>query len=456
MKDNKMDIAIIDGNIHSIYDNEIYKRKILSNTFNDNNIHATICYLIIKKYSKYFRCSNVCLLGSNYGKDIINLYDALDWCLKNNIFLVNLSFGTTHFKDFSEIQKTVNYFTNKGMLLICATSNDNLTTYPASLSSVIGVKTDYCKSLSPANDIYLGIDFIAPSVHKVDVFGDYISTSYSNSYATPYVTAQVLNQIVKKDLPFNIKEIKKSLLGNLYNEPFNADWISNALIIGDCGKSKANYYFNYTEDLSKTEDVDTIIICENSSINSDIRTKNLVCLLEDSKFLNQDILLNDKFCWTPLCKKNQITSVKPCNEEILTPVVNIVVDKEFDKFYMLKKLIEYFAEENYNTYVICEDTKSVLYNLEYIPNEFLMYPNEFINTFICQQIKYRQIDLLLICTYQEINNILSDLLISLHYCKEKFIVSFKNQGNTLDEIVLENDEDLNYQIVYDKLISFLS
>ena len=85
-----------------------------------------------------------------------------------------------------------------------------------------------------------------------------------------------------------------------------------------------------------------------------------------------------------------------------------------------------------------------------------MYPNEFINTFICQQIKHRQIDLLLICTYQEINNILSDLLISLHYCKEKFIVSFKNQGNTLDEIVLENDEDLNYQIVYDKLISFLS
>ena len=69
------------------------------------------------------------LIRSNYGKDIINLYDALDWCLKNNIFLVNLSFGTTHFKDFSEIQKTVNYFTNKGMLLICATSNDNLTTY---------------------------------------------------------------------------------------------------------------------------------------------------------------------------------------------------------------------------------------------------------------------------------------------------------------------------------------
>ena len=52
MKDNKMDIAIIDGNIHSIYDNEIYKRKILSNTFNDNNIHATICYLIIKKIFK--------------------------------------------------------------------------------------------------------------------------------------------------------------------------------------------------------------------------------------------------------------------------------------------------------------------------------------------------------------------------------------------------------------------
>ena len=70
MKDNKMDIAIIDGNIHSIYDNEIYKRKILSNTFNDNNIHATICYLIIKKYSKYFRCSNVCLLGLTMGKTL--------------------------------------------------------------------------------------------------------------------------------------------------------------------------------------------------------------------------------------------------------------------------------------------------------------------------------------------------------------------------------------------------
>lgn len=107
----------------------------------------------------------------------------------------------------------------------------------------------------------------------MDVFGDCINTAYSNNYATPYATTPISNQFINSKYQFDVKKSKKFAWNTISRTIFNADWISNALIIGDCGKSKANYYFNYTEDLSKIEDVDTIIICENNDINFDIGKK---------------------------------------------------------------------------------------------------------------------------------------------------------------------------------------
>lgn len=457
MKDNRMDIAIIDGSIHNIFDVELYRKKILKDNILKNDIHATTCYLILKKYAKNFRCSNVCLLGSNNGKDIFNLYNALNWCFKNNILLVNLSFGTTHFKDFPHIQKTINYFANKGMIFVCATSNDGMKTYPASLSSVIGVKTSNCKTLLPIFDIYLGIDFIAPSTHEVDVFGDCITTIYSNSYAAPYVTAKLSNLIIQNKYPFDIKEIKKTLLGKSYHQPFSPDWISNAIIIGNYKKSKANYYFHHTDNLAEIEKVDTIIICDNRTIDFDIKKKNLVFLFNDTSLLTKNILSNAGFCWTPLCKKKQITAVVPSNDEICIPVVSIVIDDTIDKFYLLTQLNKYFSIDNYNTYIICEDSKSVLYNLEYIPIEFLINSNRFINTFIYEQTKYQQSDLIIFCTCKQIkNNIECDFEVTISNLKSQLLIILKNKSGFVDKLVLNFDEPTIFQILYNKLINLLS
>lgn len=61
------------------------------------------------------------------------------------------------------------------------------------------------------------------------------------------------------------------------------------------------------------------------------------------------------------------------------PVISIVINEDVDRFYLLTELDKYFSVDSYNTYIICETSKSVLYNLEYIPMEFLIYPNKFIN-----------------------------------------------------------------------------
>lgn len=80
-------------------------------------------------------------LLDNTGKgNVDDLKSAFDWCLMNNIRLVNLSFGTTHFKDKGIIRQLVNQYANKGLIIIAATANSGYTAFPASFSNVIGVK----------------------------------------------------------------------------------------------------------------------------------------------------------------------------------------------------------------------------------------------------------------------------------------------------------------------------
>ena len=53
-----------------------------------------------------------------------DLKSAFDWCLMNNISLVNLSFGTTHFKDKGIIRQLVNQYANKGLITVSYTHLD--------------------------------------------------------------------------------------------------------------------------------------------------------------------------------------------------------------------------------------------------------------------------------------------------------------------------------------------
>lgn len=61
-------------------------------------IHGTICAMIIENNFSECMLSSVKILNDDGIGKVDKLKIALDWCYQNNIFLVNLSLGVTHFQ----------------------------------------------------------------------------------------------------------------------------------------------------------------------------------------------------------------------------------------------------------------------------------------------------------------------------------------------------------------------
>lgn len=95
---------------------------------------------------------------------LAKLKPALEWCLLHQIKVVNISFGSTHFKDKEQIGALVNYYSAKGLVMVAATANSGYVSYPSSLSNVIGVAAvgDRYNDFAGNSNRYLGIDVLAP------------------------------------------------------------------------------------------------------------------------------------------------------------------------------------------------------------------------------------------------------------------------------------------------------
>ena len=61
----------------------------------------------------------------------------------------------------------VNQYANKGLIIIAATANSGYTAFPASFSNVIGVKAKDTFNIDAEGLRDKGVDFAAPSEHKI-------------------------------------------------------------------------------------------------------------------------------------------------------------------------------------------------------------------------------------------------------------------------------------------------
>ncbi len=185
--------------------------------------HGTTCAAIIKKYAPDAALSSVKILNDDSHKGMkAQLIKALEWCVENNIRLVNLSLGTIEYKDFIEVEKAVKYASENGVIIVAACNNKNVFTCPASLANVIGVKCDKSETLNGIEYIYNsfspdGIDIIACGIHNlVKYTGESKITSVCNSFTAPAVTALVYN-ILKNNPNMGLYELKEALKKNSYN-----------------------------------------------------------------------------------------------------------------------------------------------------------------------------------------------------------------------------------------------
>ena len=154
--------------------------------------HGTICAAIIQKYLANSEIYSIRLLNEDGSGLIEHLKPALDWCIEKGIYLVNLSLGTTHFRDKSLIRTLVNHYVSKGMCIVAATSNSGYESYPASFSNIIGVATHSSFFSDSLKRLFLGINILGESEHTLRLYGVASVTQKCNSYAAPFVTAWCL------------------------------------------------------------------------------------------------------------------------------------------------------------------------------------------------------------------------------------------------------------------------
>lgn len=169
-------------------------------------IHGTYCVAIIRKYFGEAELSSIQILDEKGRGTVEKLAPAFEWCLKQGISIVNMSFGTMNFRDREYLLGLVDYYSARGLVVIAASANAGFITYPASFSNVIGVERrekatgteeqgiqkwngDFASCCLKSGNFHTGVDILAPSVHELKIGGRRIFTTQSNSYAAPFVTA---------------------------------------------------------------------------------------------------------------------------------------------------------------------------------------------------------------------------------------------------------------------------
>lgn len=289
--------------------------------------------------------------------------------LQNNIKIVNLSLGTTHFKEKDILKKLINRYTYKGLVFVAAISNIGYFTFPASFTNVIGV-ANVESPLSYSKDyIHLGIDTVTISEHIIMLENKEHKTSPSNSYAAPYICALIANKL-SNDKTLDIVKLKRYAKEQSHIEmtvdSYEPDWIYRAYISGRGTMSRAEYYFEtvtgvYDEIQGK---IDTVIAYSMAELeNLDIRNKNLIYLGHED-IHNIDV---QGFIWSKETRQRQIKLNHYQGNGLEVPVVILAVEDVIDKFYILTELKRAFANGGYNAYTIGMEPECVLYALEYMP-----------------------------------------------------------------------------------------
>lgn len=452
-KDKMQSRIVIDDNNKCVED----KEEIQITDFQ----HGTFCALIVEKYSNHCILNSVRILDKNGKGGIEKIEPALEWCYQNNIKVVNLSFGTTNFKDCEKLKKIVNKYVYKGMIIVAATANSGFVSYPASFTNVIGVATTGSPLGYSEDYMQMGIDTVVPSEHIVKMLDKEVKTSLSNSYAAPYICALIANRL-NTDKTLSIKKLKEyakeqshiEMIGGIY-EP---DWAYKAYVADGKKTSRANYYFEAVSGVFNKirDEVDTVIAFSMADLKElNIENKNLI-------YLGREDIHNIEvqgFFWSRGTRQQQILNNHYQGNGLEVPVVVLAIEAAIDCCYTLTELKRAFASGGYNAYTIGMEPECVLYGLEYMPEP--VAEHEVWKNFIESQVFYKQSDLVIWCVpLEERGKFLKvypdcDVEISLYSEEESILAKFSFEEEKIEKRISKlidgKDVEELYHIIEAKL-----
>ena len=167
--------------------------------------HGTLCAAIISEMTRYYHeINSIKVKVKNKNGKIEALISAIDYCVANNIDVINLSMGSTSLDDEISLREATKQAYNAGIIVVAAHSNENKKTYPASFEQVIGVR----HSEKARNGIYhrkgdLNSDFCTYAKVPLTLKRKVITAQPANSFATSVMTAVVADMLFEKKYSFD-------------------------------------------------------------------------------------------------------------------------------------------------------------------------------------------------------------------------------------------------------------
>ncbi|MEK5278687.1 MULTISPECIES: S8 family serine peptidase [Paenibacillus] len=412
----KVKIAVIDDGINEYLLGEPVVQQLIFNedfTIDAYTIdsperitHGTICAGIIKHYYPEIYMYSLKILSDTLRGNIQKLYSALEWCVQNDIQVVNISLGSHCSADLLETQRVINKVAGQGLVIVSAASNHDYITYPASFSNVIGVKREVSNTLHEGefylnDNIIDGIEFTAFARHHLN--GK--ECSNSNSFAAPMITAKVCELIGKSHLT-NLQQIKLMLskMANNYRDDkhlficyADPDWISDILVCyvnGKCKLDNRNLCVNIHGEIvipaeSAYDAVDAALLAYNENIETlvvisrDLYPDAYVELQWIASKYNKNVVFIDNYqgkdmnkivnnqctnikLWHSLFKIHNIYTLNSTPLLIEEPMVSIYIPADTD-FEVILWLKGQFKNNNYNSYFASNHPIGVLYGIDYVP-----------------------------------------------------------------------------------------
>ena len=323
MVNNKVHVCIIDngvfcGQVHLYKNMEVVGNEIrLVISESDKLSHGSSCAKVIEaNIEKSYELSSITILDS-YGKgEVGSLLLALEWCKNNAVDIINLSLGSTYFKDRRLLQEIINECAYSGLIIVAALSNSGFATYPAGFTNVIAVrKSDVLKRREYKVNYSAGLGFGIVETYGSDtvlVDGKMHQTRASNSIATPYVTSKIADIYFKGITPFYIRRFFSQEQIDI--NCFYVDWIRTAYLSHVQLPSRI-CSFCVSDDLDSS---DTVILGEMDNIEHYLDAgKNIIYLGNDKLEMTSDHC----YIWSRYNRERQIElNSYTDNEDIEIPV----------------------------------------------------------------------------------------------------------------------------------------
>ena len=183
--------------------------EVLSDDYYDCAGHGTACAGIIRKKAPDAALYSVRIFDASLMADGRALIAAIQWCIDNEMDVVNLSLGTTDVTFKESLQKVCRKAVDAGVILVAAESNEGSESYPAVFPEVIGVTGGAIYEL---DGFYYRKDQRIECVARGDeqrvcwLNGKHIMTG-GNSFAAPHITG-IVAQLVKQHPRCSVQTIR--------------------------------------------------------------------------------------------------------------------------------------------------------------------------------------------------------------------------------------------------------